>query len=133
MTKTLIWSVALIVSALILGIGNIEAPPATKVTEVTGTVDVGNFPDAVRFVGYTSQAILSPATGDVMALNRECALDYETARACRVNETFLMIPPISPFELSWHMALFSDEPNAGRVYCLNPTSGLGTCSTSTLV
>ena len=44
MAKTLIWAVALVCVALILGTGNIEAPQQPKVTEVTETVDVGNLP-----------------------------------------------------------------------------------------
>ena len=128
--RTAIWAVALVCVALILGTGNIEAPPEPKVTEVTGTVDVGNFPDAVRFLGYTSQPILMPASTDVMALNRECPVEFPESRACRASEIYLMIPPPT-LELAWVTVINADASSAG-IFCLNTESQLGSCSAALL-
>lgn len=95
MTKTLIWSVALIVSAVILATGSVEAPPQPKVTEVTGTVSVDNFPvtPTIRFRGLIG---LTPNIG-VLPMSRLCHNTYPESRLCNVDELALGIPPAPEF------------------------------------
>jgi hypothetical protein len=139
LVRTAIWAVALVCVALILGTGNIEAPPEQKVTEVAGTVDVGNLPlDAegnlrvtgeiilaapmIRFVGFTSGTVTAPASSFVLRLNRACEAEFPETRACETREITRAIP-VPPAPPSPAFIIASDPAASGVVLqCMNVDS-----------
>lgn len=148
MAKTLIWSVTVIVTALILATGSIEAPPQPKITEVTGTVDVGNLPvvqevvgtvdvgnlplDAegnvrvsnvptcgtVHFVGYTQE--FEP--GGALSASRVCDQTFPGTRMCVHSEFFLSspIPPPYPPE---HVVFVAPNTTEVQLGCADAQNG----------
>lgn len=92
LAKTAIWAVAVVCVALIMATGDVEAPPQAKVTEVTGTVDVGNFPVRQSIFAGLTAATFTDESG-VLDLNRACDAELSGSRICAKEELMLSIPP----------------------------------------
>ncbi len=95
MRNALIVGLAVICAALVLS-GPTDAQNI-KTVQVTGTVDVGNFPavQRVRFVGFTAELPYDPSFPISTALaNSECHAAFPSSRVCGWEEFILQIPPV---------------------------------------
>ncbi len=133
MRNAIIVALGLVCAALIL-----SAPADAqrmKITEVTGTVDVGNLPfDAegnvrvagnlrgsiefqrIRVVGFTQP--MEPGTGDITEFSNLCGSFVPGSRMCEDVELFRSLPPPQPFGVAWSFnTLTNDNSNAVILRC----------------